>query len=101
MTEMDELSLAIGGLQQAEKSASSQRAVIFEKLDDVVTAQHELRGMHRELLRYQDEQSKTLKTLGTDIEDYKKLKNRGIGVITFIGFMSAGGGAILGKFFPG
>ena len=101
--DLDQLSRLLGRVEAELAEGARQRDALFKKLDDIEKMIHEQNGAMRVLATQVSQQSKDHAELKTIIEeeikpvvdDYKSMKNRGLGVIAFIGFASAGGGAFL------
>jgi chromosome segregation ATPase len=84
VTELDQISAAIGRLQEAQESAERQRARIFEQLARIAEQTSEIPGL-----------ANRIEAMEPHVEDYRRLKQRGIGVLGVI----AVGGSLLGAWF--
>jgi chromosome segregation ATPase len=101
--DLDQLSRLLGRVEAELAEGARQRDALFNKLDDIEKMIHEQNGAMRVLAAQVAQQSKDhaeLKEIIEDeikpvVDDYKGLKNKGMGVIAFIGFVSAGSGAML------
>jgi len=73
MTDIDQISLSIGHLEQAVKTATAQQSKIFDKIDDM----NNRLACLPPLVKKVEEHHK-------HIEDFKTLKNKGTGVLVSI-----------------
>ena len=81
MSGLDQISAAIGRLQEAQENAERQRERMFEKLDSIAVQTAELPALARRIGEMEPH-----------VEDYKRLKQRGVGVLGLI----AVAGSLLG-----
>ncbi len=109
MDDLDQLSRLLGRIEADMAEAARQRDALFKKLDNMETMMHEQNGAskliaaqvaelakdHVALVEMIDEEIKPV------VDDYKALKNKGLGVIGLIGLVSSGGGALLMKWLSG
>ena len=82
MTDLDKISQAIGALQADSRTAGDQRDKIFEKLDEIGRVVAETAGQLPAL-------TERLEKIEPHVEDYKRVKNRGIGIIGAAAFGAA------------
>lgn len=81
MSGLDQISAAIGRLQEAQANAARQRERMFEKLDGIAAQTAEIPALARRIGEIEPH-----------VEDYKRLKQRGVGILGLI----AMGGSLLG-----
>jgi len=93
--ELNNFSVQIGSLLSESREATRQRVAMFKKLDIINDKQIELRGaisvltdQHLAIKKHIDE------NIMPTIDDYKALKNQGIGVLGIIAIL--GGTAAIG-----
>lgn len=107
--DLDQLSRLLGRIESDMAEGARQREALFKKLDGIETMMHEQNGAARVLAAQVAELAKDhvdlVKMIDEDIkptvEDYKGLKNKGLGMIGLIGILSSGGGAALMKWWTG
>ncbi|MEP3245111.1 MAG: DUF1515 family protein [Sneathiella sp.] len=87
MSDLDQISLEIGKLRADNDEAKSQRRDMSEKLEKLNTAINLLVPMAKEI-----------ENIKPQINDYKKMKNRGIGILIGVALAAGSSGAILTKF---
>lgn len=102
MAELDQLSEIIGTLRAEVRENRRQHEAAFKKLDAIEDKLTELNGAvkllaegHAELKRRVD------LDIAPAVSDYKAMKNKGLGVIAFIGLLGSGVGAGMFKFLSG
>jgi biopolymer transport protein ExbB/TolQ len=102
MPELDQLSEIIGTLRAEVKENRRQHDASFKKLDIIDEKITKLTGAVEMLAA---EHARLKKRVDHDIDpvisDYNALKNKGLGVIAFVGLMGTGIGAGIIKFFYG
>jgi hypothetical protein len=77
--ELDQISRAIGALEAKVDEGARQRDLINRKLDAVLAGQAELRGLAGEVA-----------ALKPHVEDWKRVKQRGLGYLAGAGIGGAG-----------
>ena len=100
MADVDRISQILGALQAEVQENQRQHHASFKKLDAIEEKINKLAGAI-ELIAL--EQRNIKKEIDDDIkpavQDFKNLKNKGLGIIAFIGLMGSGTGAALAKWF--
>lgn len=97
MANLDDISLAIGKLNAQYEDGIRQIGRLMRMVDAMDTKQDEMRSvMHTIAQRTEDLEERLAKAEST-IEDYKQLKQRGLGVVAFVGFIAAGGATVISK----
>jgi chromosome segregation ATPase len=107
--DLDQLSRLLGRIEADMAEGARQRDALFKKLDNIETIMHEQNGAAKllaaqvaELAKDQIDLVKRIdEQISPAVEDFKSLKNKGLGVIAFIGLASSGGGAFLVKWLGG
>ena len=110
MAEVDNLSLMLGELKADAASAKKQRSDIFEMLGEVQKAVALMPALiatvneSREKLAHVSDAVLTIPALSLrvdehekHIDDYVALKNRGLGIIAFVGLIGGGFAVGIGK----
>ena len=110
MVEVDNLSLMLGELKADAASAKKQRSDIFEMLGEVQKAVALMPALiatvneSREKLAHVSDAVLTIPALTgrvdeheKHIDDYVALKNRGLGIIAFVGLIGGGFAVGIGK----
>ena len=110
MAEVDNLSLMLGELKADAASAKKQRSDIFEMLGEVQKAVALMSALiatvneSREKLAHVSDAVLTIPALSLrvdehekHIDDYVALKNRGLGIIAFVGLIGGGFAVGIGK----
>ena len=110
MVEVDNLSLMLGELKADAASAKKQRSDIFEMLGEVQKAVALMPALittvneNRDKLAHVSDAVLTIPTLTgrvdeheKHIDDYVALKNRGLGIIAFVGLIGGGFAVGIGK----
>ena len=101
MAEIDQLSEIIGKLNAEVAENQRQNTALFRKLDAIEEKITKMAGAVEMVASKQMELEADVKeNINPVVADYKAMKNRGIGVIAFIGLASGGVGAALAKFVP-
>lgn len=88
MADIEQVSSAIGELRAEARNATDQRAMLGRKLDDIAKKLEVLPALAEKV---QDHE--------THIEDYKRLKQRGFGILAGVSLGSAGLSALISNFF--
>lgn len=100
MPEIDQLSEIIGTLRAEVKENQRQHSASFKKLDSIEEKITKLAGAVELVITRMDNMEKKIATeIDPVITDYRAMKNKGLGVIAFIGFLGSGIGAGLFKYF--
>jgi ferric-dicitrate binding protein FerR (iron transport regulator) len=95
---INELQRLVGGLVQANRNAESQRRTMFEKHDQTMA---ELRHFRQELVALRHEHNSLqehVDEMRPDVADYRRMKQRGIGVLAAVAALAGGAGAALARF---
>lgn len=96
---LDEISRVLGRIEAHQSTTKESTQAIFRRVDELRMSHHETMGALKEQnarLTFMEEE--LAQTVIPAIEDINKLKQRGIGVLAFIGLLGAGAGAMLMKF---
>ena len=102
MAELDALSEIVGTLRAEVKENRRQHDASFKKLDGIENKLTELSGQLKLLAEsHSDLKLQVNEEIKPTIADYKAMKNRGMGVIAFVGLLGSGVGAGIFKFFYG
>ena len=98
MPELDQLSEIIGTLRAEVKENQRQHSASFKKLDSIEEKINKLAGAVELVINRMDTMEKKIMTeIDPAITDYRAMKNKGLGVIAFIGLVASGTGATLAK----
>lgn len=90
----------LGKLEASTDEVLRQLRALFAKLDQQRKDMHEIGGVAKEAVRQATQNKEAIeKDLRPTIDDYKALKNRGLGVIAIIGLLASGAGVIATKLF--
>ena len=95
---INELQRLVGGLVQANRNAESQRRTMFEKHDQTMA---ELRQFGQELLALRHEHNALrhdVEEMTPHVADYRKMKQRGIGMLAAVAALAGGAGAAVARF---
>jgi len=99
MPEIDQLSEIIGTLRAEVAENQRQHAASFRKLDSIEEKITKLAGAVELIAAAQTRIENEMKEeIRPAVSDFKALKNKGLGVIAFIGLASSGIGAALTEF---
>ncbi len=82
----NDLYLMLGQLKAENIEAKRQRELLFEKISEVKKDTGGLPQLRQDV-----------ETMKPVVDDYQKLRQRGIGVIATVGLLSAGGGVALSR----
>lgn len=97
--DLNDLYAQIGKLQGTSEELLRQVGALFVKMDKQQTALNEATGVAKEALKMAASNQATIKdNVLPTIEDYKSMKNRGLGIVMFIGFLGSGVGAAITKY---
>lgn len=103
MSEIDEVSRLLGVLTSQNEISGQQMATLVKKFDGVQAEMRDIKEIAREAVARAERLEERLDDIEPNVEDYKKLKQRGIGVLGLIGLGSGAAGAglreVIGKFF--
>ena len=98
MSELDEISRVLGRIEANQATAKEVDKAMFKRMDEQRRSHDELMGVVKETTArvafVEDEMTNTIVPV---IDDFARLKQRGIGAIVIIGLLSAGAGATLAK----
>ena len=98
MSNLDEISRILGRIEANQATSKEVVDALFRRMDDLRADHSELIGVVKEhaakLTFFEEELTDTVVPA---IDEFAKLKQRGIGVIAVIGILSAGAGATLVK----
>lgn len=97
MANLDDFSLAIGKLNARYEEGGRRFAEILRRLDSLAAEQNEMRMDLQKLISKQQDLEERLADAEETIKDYKRLKQRGLGVVAFVGFIAAGGATVISK----
>lgn len=99
MADLDEISLTLGKLLNGQEEAVRKQEAIFKRIEDINGAMSEVKGSvatvtasHTALKADVEE------NLKPHIEDYKRNKARGIGILAGLGIGGGMGGATLANY---
>ena len=86
MSDIDEVSRLVGRLEIGVKTTADQQTKIVDKLDEISATLNTHCGKLENM-------SKSIEEMKPDIEDYKRVKQKGFGVLVGLGFIAGGAGA--------
>lgn len=99
MADLDEISLTLGKLLNGQEEAVRKQEAIFRNIDEIKSSMSEVKGSvatvtagHTALKTDVDE------NLKPHIEDYKKNKQRGLGIMAGLGIGGGAGGATIANY---
>ena len=99
-SEVDDISLMMGEVRAGIAEGERQRAAIFRKLDEIVAHINQVSGAMTLLGEQHLQLRAKVATMEPYVENYKALRNQGIGVIAVIGLMGSVFGAAIVKYGP-
>lgn len=99
MNNLDDISVAIGKLYAQSDEATRHRMELMHKLDAIDAKQDEMRVVMHELAQSHHLLQERMAKAEVIVEDYSRMKQRGLGVVAFVGFIAAGSGAAIMKWF--
>lgn len=90
----DAIARDLGKLIAKAEEAERQRSAMFGRIDDLRKEMSETKGVSNEAMRrIAMMEQKVQEDIKPTVEDYKALKNRGLGMIAMVGLMGAAIGA--------
>lgn len=90
----------LGKLEASTDEVLRQMRALFVKIDAQRKDIHEVGGIAKEAVRQATEnRDKIRDEIKPTVDDYKKLKNQGMGVIVFVGLLASGAGVGLAKIY--
>ena len=103
MSDIDEVSKLLGILTAQNDQSAQQMVSLMQKFDNMQQDVQDIKQIAKEALDKAEQLEERLdEDIEPDVQDYKKLKQRGIGVLGIIGIGSGAAGAglreVLSKF---
>ena len=101
MADLDEISLTLGKLLQAQQDHAKKTEGLFRVTEEIKEGQAEVKGSVATLTAAHNALKKEIDDdIKPQVEDYKKNKQRGIGILAALGVGSGGVGAALASIIP-
>lgn len=98
MSELDQISRLLGSIEAKQTTNNQQLKALFGKVDTMRKEHSELLGVVKELNSRLDVlESELAEDVVPMVQEFQRLKQRGIGILTIIGLLSAGAGFLLTK----
>jgi|GEM_PF-4162680 len=90
----------LGKLEASTDEVLRQLRALFVKLDQQRKDMHEIGGVAKEAVRQANQNKDAIANeLRPVVDDYKALKNRGLGVIAVVGLIGSGAGIVAAKMY--
>lgn len=86
--DINEVSRLLGRIEASTIEAERQRTALFKKMDEFARLQSETNGVAKEALA-------RVAKMEPHVEEFKNMRQRGLGIIMFIGGCGAVGGATI------
>lgn len=100
--DLNDIYSRLGSVEATNNEILRQLTALFKKLDVQQSSIHELSGVAKEASRIAALNEKKMKDdIEPIIDDYKKLKNRGLGAIGLVGIMASAAGAWSSRYLSG